>query len=210
MNALIIFVKNPELGKVKTRLAKDIGYENALAVYKILLNKTHSISLEANQPTFVFYADKIIENDIWQGINIIKRVQNSDPDLGLRMFAAFNEVFANGYENVIIIGSDNYDITFDFITQGFNCLSKKDAIIGLALDGGYYELGITKNAINKNPELLKNLFLQKQWSHNKVGTEAIEVLNKYNLSFDFLPTLRDIDTKKDLEFYLDMKQFLIK
>jgi uncharacterized protein len=209
-NALIIFVKNPVLGKVKTRLAADIGDEKALGIYENLLDKTFRISQEADEPTFVYYADEIIENDIWQGKKIKKSLQDPDLDLGRRMKAAFDSVFKKGFENVLIIGSDNYEITSEFITKGFECLSKKDAIIGLAKDGGYYELGITENAYKNNPRLLDQLFLNKLWSHENVGNEAITVFESHNLSFEYLPTLRDIDTVEDLKFYPELMKFALE
>jgi uncharacterized protein len=206
-NALIVFVKTPILGKVKTRLAADIGDKKALAIYEILLEKTFKISQEANENTFVYYADEIIENDIWQGEKIIKKLQNTNPDLGQRMLFAFQEVFNEGYQNVLIIGSDNYEITHEYLTKGFECLAKKDAIIGLAHDGGYYELGITADASKNNPELLNALFQNKKWSHDNVGNEAITALQSHNLTFEYLPTLRDIDTVKDLKFYPELMKF---
>jgi uncharacterized protein len=207
-NALIVFVKNPELGKVKTRLAKDIGNQNALDMYKLLIEKTHQLVLQANETTFVYYADQIFENDAWQGEKIIKKLQDPDLDLGKRMHAAFTSVFKAGYENILIIGSDNYEITHEYITKGFECLSKKDAIIGLAIDGGYYELGITANAYKNNPQILDQLFLNKLWSHENVGNEAVAVFKSLNLAFEYLPTLRDIDTVEDLRVYPELMKIL--
>jgi uncharacterized protein len=207
-NALIVFVKNPELGKVKTRLAKDIGNQNALYVYKLLIEKTHQLVLQANETTFVYYADQIFENDAWQGEKIIKKLQDPDLDLGKRMHAAFTSVVKAGYKNILIIGSDNYEITHEYITKGFECLSKKDAIIGLAKDGGYYELGISANAYKNNPQILDQLFLNKLWSHQNVGNEAITVFESHNLAFEYLPTLRDIDTVEDLRVYPELMKIL--
>jgi uncharacterized protein len=205
-NAVIVFIKNPTLGKVKTRLAKTIGDEKALEIYKLLIKKTFEICQEANQPTFVFYADEIIENDLWQGKKIIKKLQNSNPDLGIRMHSAFQEVFALGFSNVLIIGSDIFEITSEFINRGFECLAKKDAIIGLAYDGGYYELGLTKQTLNSHPYILDTLFLKKTWSHDKVGSEALATLKAHKLAFEYLPKLRDIDTLEDLRYFPDLLQ----
>ena len=72
-NAIIIFVRNPVLGKVKTRLAKDIGSEKALQVYKKLLQHTHTITADLDCDKFVYYADGISEHDIWENSLYKKR-----------------------------------------------------------------------------------------------------------------------------------------
>jgi glycosyltransferase A (GT-A) superfamily protein (DUF2064 family) len=73
--ALIIFVRHPESGKVKTRLAKVIGEAKALAVYKLLLNHTHQITLPLNCSKFVYYADQVAENDLWSSPGYTKKQQ---------------------------------------------------------------------------------------------------------------------------------------
>ena len=63
--ALIIFTRNPELGKCKTRLAKSIFYEEALKVYKHLLSHTAEVAKKVNAERFVFYSENIQDEDIW-------------------------------------------------------------------------------------------------------------------------------------------------
>ncbi len=87
-SALIIFVRNPVLGKVKTRLAKELGNEVALSVYKKLLTHTHSVVSNINADRFIFYADDINENDIWKNDLYHKHLQSGN-DLGERMRSAF-------------------------------------------------------------------------------------------------------------------------
>ena len=82
--ALIIFTRNPELGKCKTRLAKTIGNENALEVYKYLLNHTASISKNVTADRYVFYSENIINEDLWDSNIFRKKLQKGD-DLGQRM-----------------------------------------------------------------------------------------------------------------------------
>ena len=93
--ALIIFVRNPVLGKVKTRLAKTIGNERALSIYKELLQHTHDITQTQPCDKYIFYADGITENDIWEN-NIYKKWIQNGQDLGARMQAAFELLFNKG------------------------------------------------------------------------------------------------------------------
>ena len=130
-NALIVFTRNPELGKCKTRLAKVIGDENALDVYKYLLQHTADVSLKVDASSYVFYSEAINKNDIWKNNHFNKKLQNGD-DLGQRMHNAFDELFKLNYEKVIIIGSDLLDLNETIIENAFKALDNHDLTIGPA------------------------------------------------------------------------------
>ena len=189
-NKLIIFVKNPILGKVKTRLAAEIGDESALEAYKMLLQHTLRVASEINVSISVYYADFINESDLWNDFDKKLQVQE---DLGSRMLHAFENEFKNGYQKVIIIGSDCLDISEKIIIDGFKALKDNDIVIGPAQDGGYYLIGSKKLA----PELFRN----KKWSSDTVFIDTIEDINKLKLNHFCLETLFDIDTKADLDKY---------
>ncbi len=203
-NALIIFIKNPVLGKVKTRLALKIGDEKALAVYNLLLAKTHKESTKISDDIFVYYSDFIESDDMWQGGNIQKKCQNPNPDLGIRMQLAFKEVFEIGYQNVILIGSDIYDIRAEYLQQAFQYLDNEPAILGPSLDGGYYALGFSQTHVKQISKLLNAVFLHKKWSHNAVYQDAINVFDEHKITFEILPKLRDIDNMDDLLSYPEL------
>ncbi len=194
-NAIIIFVRNPELGKVKTRLAKEIGDEMALQVYKELLQHTHDITSDLDCDRFVYYADSINENDLWENENFEKRLQNGD-SLGNRMVAAFFELFQQGYSKVVIIGSDCPELTTFVMEDAFDKLDTADVVVGPSSDGGYYLLGLT----NLIPELFKN----KQWSTDTVLSDTIKDTVNLRKSCSFLTELSDIDTADDLRRYQQM------
>jgi hypothetical protein len=187
-NALIIFIRNPELGKVKTRLAATIGNEKALEVYQDLLSHTMKVTQTVNCDKFVFYDNTINPNDIWLSKIFEKRIQYGI-DLGEKMQNAFQELFNLGYKNCIIVGSDLFDLEAKHINEAFHKLETKDAVIGPAEDGGYYLLGLKK--------IIPAIFSNKNW-----GTETVlkDTLNDLLLfSVDFLAILNDIDTFEDLE-----------
>src|SRR6188768_3107794 len=103
--ALIIFIKNPETAKLKTGLQKTIGAEKALQAYKFLLQHTHDITMELDCDKFLYYSDYIDEHDGWKHETFHKRLQH-DGELGERMSKAFIELFEEGYQRLLIIGSD--------------------------------------------------------------------------------------------------------
>lgn len=187
-NALLIFTRNPELGKVKTRLAKTIGDENALKVYKDLLLHTMKVTQNLDCNKFVFYDKKIENDDLWTDILYEKRIQ-SGADLGTRMQNAFQHIFELGYKNCIIVGSDLLDLHDYHINEAFSKLQFNDAVIGPAEDGGYYLLGLKK--------VMPFLFKNKNWGSSTVLSDTLKDLENYEI--EFTEILNDIDTFEDLE-----------
>ncbi|WP_310992746.1 TIGR04282 family arsenosugar biosynthesis glycosyltransferase [Aequorivita marina] len=186
--ALLVFTRNPELGKVKTRLAKSVGDESALKIYKFLLNHTVEITKDLKADKYVFYSENIHSDDIWDAAIYRKKLQ-SGTDLGERMKNAFAEIFDMGYKEVIIVGSDIHDLNTSDIETAFEALKTNEYVIGPATDGGYYLLGMKE----LNPEVFQN----KNW-----GTET--VLN------DTLLDLRNkkhmlLDERNDVDYFSDIK-----
>lgn len=189
-DCLILFVRAPVLGKVKTRLAATIGDKNALMVYELLLKHTNRISAGLNCTKYVYYTDEISQYDLWDNGNFLKAVQKGN-DLGDRMLNAFQTAFDNGFERVMIIGSDCYQLDTGLIQKGFDILCQDDAVIGPAEDGGYYLLGLRK--------MVPEIFKEKSWSTETVCSDTIKDLEKGSLSYQLLPTLPDVDEAVDLQ-----------
>lgn len=188
-SAIILFVRNPELGKVKTRLAREIGDAAALKIYVELLAHTHDITYNLICDKFVFYTDSIKRVDIWEEKNYFKRIQSGN-DLGKRMLNAFQQLFDEGYEEVIIIGSDCPGLTSSLIEKAFDLIKTDNVVIGPAVDGGYYLLGMSF--------LIEGLFKDKKWSTSSVLGDSLNNLTKESIKYSLLPVLQDIDTKADL------------
>ena len=185
---IMVFVRNPELGRVKTRLAKSIGDQAALETYKILSKHTSKIINEIDSDQLIFYSDKIQDNDIWTATNCKKQIQTKG-DLGQKMLAAFQYGFSLGYQKIIIIGSDLYSLRPKHIESAFEQLENYDVVIGPALDGGYYLLGLNF--------IIHKIFKQKQWSTSSVLKETLSDLKEFNVNL--LEPLNDIDTYEDLK-----------
>jgi uncharacterized protein len=188
-SALIILVRNPVLGKVKTRLAVTMGKEKALQVYTRLLAHTKNITQNLPVKNFVFYADEINNKDLWDGYK--KRLQQGN-NLGERISHALREVFNEGYQNICVIGSDCYDLNEAILSSAFEKLYSYDVLIGPATDGGYYLIGMRL--------FFKNLFDGIAWSSSSVLAETIKKVQQQNLSVHLLPVLNDVDEEKDITF----------
>ncbi|MFC6858094.1 TIGR04282 family arsenosugar biosynthesis glycosyltransferase [Zunongwangia atlantica] len=187
-NLLLIFTRNPEFGKVKTRLAKDIGDQAALDIYKFLLEHTAKICAPLNTNKAVYYSEEIKENDLWDNALFQKKKQKGE-DLGERMKNAFAEGFKEGYSKIVIIGSDLYDIKTEDLEQAFELLNENEVVIGPAEDGGYYLLGMT--------QLQENLFQNKNWGTSTVLQDTLNNLTKSN--YKLLQKRNDIDLYSDIK-----------
>lgn len=189
--AILVFVKNLKKGSVKTRLAKDIGEDEALEVYRKLLAYTREVTSDIACDKFVFYSDLIVENDMWDKEKYVKRLQNG-ANLGDRMRYAF-ETILNEYDAAIIIGSDCPTITKTHINLAIESLGTTDYVIGPSEDGGYYLLGMN--------EMIDGFFDQIDWSTNKVFRQTFNKILDAGLTVTEIDKLSDIDYLEDWETY---------
>jgi len=196
-NLLIIFTRNPELGKVKTRLAKDVGDQSALEIYEFLLKHTVSVTKDLEFAKEVHYSEEIQHNDIWDEDIYIKKNQ-IEGGLGEKMEHAFLSGFKNGYKNIIIIGSDLYDLNREELEEAFKALETFEYVLGPAEDGGYYLLGMNI----PNQKIFKN----KAW-----GTDAVlrdTLIDLKDQQIRLLDERNDIDVYEDIKEHADFQQFL--
>jgi rSAM/selenodomain-associated transferase 1 len=198
-NLIIVFAKNPELGTCKTRLAKSIGDEKALEVYKELIVHTARTLSQVKASRVVFYSEKIETHDFWDDALFQKQVQ-SKGHLGQKMQAAFEWGFAQGYTKICIVGSDLFELEVSDIEEAFRQLQQNDIVFGPANDGGYYLMGMA--------QLYKNAFLDKAWSTSSVLQQTIEDLS--DLTIAFLNTKTDIDTVEDLAKHRELHNYIPK
>jgi rSAM/selenodomain-associated transferase 1 len=196
-NLLLIFTRNPELGKAKTRLAKTVGDETALEIYTFLLEKTCNVSAKVTADKAVYYSVKVRYNDIWDE-NRYQKHQQVGEDLGIRMLHAFKNGFDAGYQKVLIIGSDLYDLTSEIIESAFVELDTNDVVIGPAEDGGYYLLGMNS--------LHTAIFKNKDWGTSSVKKDTLADLKDKKVHL--LKELNEVDVFEDIEHHPAFQQFL--
>ncbi len=197
-NALIIFVRYPVIGKVKTRLASSVSKEFALGFYKECSRHLFT-EIVRNQKdfytSFLFCSEKDELNKMmdWAGSGFEYYYQEGS-DLGKRMSNAFKKVFTLGAKKAVIIGTDVPDISKKLIADSFMLLDEKDFVIGPSTDGGYYLLGM------KN--LNCNLFSDIIWSTETVLDQTISRIDENNCSFVKLEQLYDIDDERSLKLWM--------
>lgn len=187
-NILLIFIKNPRLGYVKTRLARTVGDAEALRIYRILLEKTRQAALEATAIRRLYYSEAVERDDAWSDVFFEKYVQR-DGDLGDRMRHAFADSFAAGAARAIIIGSDCPDLDGALIGQAFAALERADWVIGPTPDGGYYLLGMRA--------FWPEVFQDVAWSTDTVFSTTMDKIRLAGKTVFVLPLRADVDTEDD-------------
>ncbi|MBT8206029.1 MAG: TIGR04282 family arsenosugar biosynthesis glycosyltransferase [Eudoraea sp.] len=194
---LLIFTRNPELGKCKTRLAATIGDRAALEIYKFLLGHTAQITSELKVDKAVFYSNSIATDNVWNPEKYLKKLQQGNT-LGERMKHACEWALRQKYQKTIIIGSDIYDLSPEDLEMAFEALDKHDFVVGPASDGGYYLLGMTK--------FKEDVFLNKTWGTETVLQDTLQDLK--GESVYLLPVRNDVDVYEDIRDNEVFKKFL--
>jgi len=190
---VLFFIKNPEKGKVKTRLASAIGDKMAVKLYKRFLLEMLST---LNRGTFLFYVcfhpeDSLNDLKNWLGEDYLYTPQIGE-NLAEKMKNAFIEAFSMSFKRVLLIGSDIPDLPLEFIDEALKSLDEKDVVIGPSVDGGYYLIGF------KDKTFLPRAFEKIPWGTERVFDETMKVLANQKLTVHTLHPLRDIDTVEDL------------
>lgn len=193
-NVLIIFIKNPRLGKVKTRLARTVGDSEALRIYQLLLEQTRQTALGLSVHRRLYYDAYIDVDDAWLSVDFEKHLQTG-ADLGARMEHAFASVFAQVPDaRVGIIGSDCPELPAATLQKAFDMLETHDAVIGPSTDGGYYFLGLRS--------FDASVFRGISWSTDAVLRQTLEVFEQQGKTCVLLEPRTDIDTAEDWQAYL--------
>jgi rSAM/selenodomain-associated transferase 1 len=187
-SALIIFQKNAVLGKVKTRISVDVGDQVAMDIYQQLVRHTHEVCVSVPVQKFLFFSD-FIPDDVSEFDQDYKFEVQTGNDLGSRMGNAFQFVFANGYEKILILGTDCGELESKIVVKAFELLNIHEVVIGPARDGGYYLLGMKK--------MFADLFEEVPWSSEKVLFLTMEKLEKQAISYELLEILSDVDRIED-------------
>lgn len=205
--ALVIFAKAPIPGQVKTRLCPPLTADEAATLHGSfvldMLERTKAAVAKLKLPldrylaclpsaTHVFF--KIMEER--QGVRLIDQVGD---DLGARMAQAFETLFARGYGRVLVVGTDVPTLPFDYFKQALALLETQDLVLGPALDGGYYLIGLRR----ASPELFAGI----PWSSDQVLRLTQEKATSFGLKAATIAPWRDVDTVDDLKALIDAAAF---
>lgn len=190
-DCILVFVRAPEVGRVKTRLAAEIGAEPALRVYRRLAGHAVAQARAIDAELRIHFTPAGAKDEVrcWLG-DAATYLPQCDDDLGGRMAAAFDAAFAAGHARVVIIGSDLPGLTVDLLRDAFRLLDDHPVVIGPAKDGGYYLLGLRG--------MIPSLFRDIPWSTADVFDATIDRLATRGITPVRLPVLADVDVAADL------------
>ncbi|OGU00513.1 MAG: hypothetical protein A2079_01975 [Geobacteraceae bacterium GWC2_48_7] len=193
---LVIFVRNPEPGKVKTRLAQVIGDSKACNLYQAMVSDILESAGKTCFPVFLFHdGDDRHKLPVKWSKESQRIVKQESYDLGQRMSAAFELLFLEGFERVVLMGSDIPGIDSDLIKTAVEELAATDVVIAPSSDGGYSLISIRKSGFRRE------LFQAIEWSSPQVLESTIKRCSECGLSYHLLDNRLDIDTMDDLMHY---------
>ncbi|MBU4034571.1 MAG: TIGR04283 family arsenosugar biosynthesis glycosyltransferase [Proteobacteria bacterium] len=201
---LILFTRYPEPGRTKTRLIPALGAQGAAALQRRMSEAIviHMTEFAAQHPVVpeIRYADGSQQAmETWLSSNIPCRPQG-EGDLGDRLCRAFAHAFAQGDRQVVIIGADCPTLTPALFAQAFAALNHKDLVIGPAMDGGYYLVGLSRPT--------PSLFSDIPWGSGEVLPATLKQAEGMALGTHILETLADVDRPEDLRHFIPVQQQL--
>lgn len=194
---LVIFVKYPEEGKVKSRLVPGLGDCRAADLYRCFIEDLLE-RVSSGYDGFLIAFDPPDKEEDCAALfgKDFSYMPQAGADLGERMYNTFVSCFAKGFRSAVIIGSDSPDISRRIIEEAFQSLQSHDAVIGPAYDGGYYLIGFSGDSLSVR------FFENMAWSTDSVYAETVRRFDKAGVSFYVLPGWRDIDTADDVRALL--------
>jgi rSAM/selenodomain-associated transferase 1 len=195
---VLIFVRAPVPGQVKTRLARSLGDERALSIYRTMGRAVVDRLRAAPHPWRIevwFTPNGSVETGLvadWLALTPSELHAQGEGTLGHRMEGAFAHAFMTGASKVCLVGSDIPHLDAVHLAEAFHALDRHaDLVLGPCLDGGYYLIGMCA------PDA--SLFQDIPWSTEAVLEETLRRARSAGLRIHLLPELRDVDEAEDLE-----------
>ncbi|CZE50361.1 TIGR04282 family arsenosugar biosynthesis glycosyltransferase [Campylobacter geochelonis] len=190
MRAIIFFTKVPVLRRCKTRLLDFLSPDEALNLQKKLIKENFSVLQSLKFKIFIFHSDdgdvQILKDLTSQNVRFFAQ---QGVGLGEKMSQAFKEIFALGYDKVLLMGSDIVGLKKEFLENAFLNLDTQDLVLAPSDDGGYSLIGLKKPC----DELFK-----MEFSKDNVCENTVKTALNLGLKCEVLPRLQDIDTKEDI------------
>ena len=194
---VLLFIRAPELGRVKTRLGKKLDAATILTLYKHFVEDTMESLTAGGYGIIVFFSPLHKEPAVraWLGDTVHLQPQTGE-NLGKKMRNAFSTAFAMGLGQAVLMGSDSPDIDIGLVDEAYAFLENRDVVIGPAEDGGYYLIGFQNQAFDGD------VFSDIDWGTEHVYQQTMQHVQDGGLSSHVLPTWQDIDVYEDLvSFY---------
>jgi uncharacterized protein len=194
---LIVFTRYPIPGKTKTRLIPALGAAGAADLHRQMTEHTLAQVRQVRADGVaieIHYAGATVDRELadWLGADLVYRSQGAG-DLGDRMALSIKQAVRAGHDRVIIIGTDCPGLTTEILQLAFQQLRDRDLVLGPAIDGGYYLIGLRR--------FIPELFVGISWGTSAVRQQTIKIATKLGLSMGDLPLLADIDRPEDLPIW---------
>lgn len=193
MNWLGIFVKQPVPGRVKTRLAADIGDDGAAELYAAFTADVVERFRDVADERYLWITPRdecsVTHFMDLAGTHYGVGAQEGE-SLGDRLVDCTEHAFDTGAERVVIIGSDSPLLPLEYLERAFVMLRDRDVVLGPATDGGYYLVGLSRR--------LPILFDRIDWSGPRVLADTIARVHEASATLALLPPWSDVDTLEDL------------
>ena len=196
-DALLVFVKLPVSGQVKTRLQPELSPELAAGLYRAMVDDVF-IALErpGQWDLVTFFSPLEQEHAFREWLpSSVTLVPQSGTDLGERIADAFEWSHAQGHSRTIIVGTDMPTLGSGVLSDAFEALEDAEVVLGPSTDGGYYLVGLKE----PRPELFKNV----EWSTPEVLEQTIARIDDAGTRYHLLPEKTDIDTWQDALIVLE-------
>lgn len=189
---LIVTARYPILGEVKSRIAAEIGHEQALKVYQKLLDRCLSTIAGCECLKYIFFTGTDDPQTRKQVAELGCGIEpQSEGDIGRRMMDAFDRVWRMHPDaHVVLVGTDVPDLRSEIIERAFAQLEDHDAVIGPATDGGYYLIGLRRP--------LPEVFIGPEWGMPSVCANTVSILEASQQRIGWVDELSDIDYLADL------------
>jgi uncharacterized protein len=191
---VLCFVKYPEKGQVKLRLAVDLDDDVVIELYRNFVLDVISILKKLDTQFYLCFSPLNAQKKFrdWLGSSY-SYVPQEGNDLGERMKNGFCYAFKEGFRRVILVGSDSPDLPGDFLRNAIVELQTHDMVLGPSSDGGYYLIGF------RDDTFLPSVFDGISWSSSSVFQETISKVKNAGCSLSLLPTWSDVDIISDLK-----------
>ena len=199
---VIVFVKSPIPGQVKTRLIPHLSAEQAASLYQAFLADC------CNALSEISTAQRVIAYTPPEGLSGLKSLIGEDPiyipqqgaTLGERLIAAARWASNQGYAKLLFVGSDSPTLPSQYIERALDLLESRDVVIGPSVDGGYYLIGFSKHGASLS---IPTIFEEITWSTDVVFRQTLDKIQTINARLGVLPPWYDVDTPAGLKLLRD-------
>ena len=196
---VIVFVKNPVPGQVKTRLVPYLSPEQAASLYQAFLVDW------CNALSTISTAHRVIAYTPPESLGALQTLIGKDPvyisqqgaSLGERLIAAARWACDQGYARFLFVGSDSPTLPIRYVEHALNLLESRDVVIGPSVDGGYYLIGFSTVGASLS---IPTIFEEIAWSTADVFQQTVTRIREAEVTLGLLPPWYDIDTPEDLAF----------